>query len=136
MAAQREALPEGRYGRSADERADRKLKIVGGVLGAVLLALVGWMAVHYITKSSEVNAQLIRSKTMSDTSVQAVIEVRKGKDEKAVCTLRSRAYDGSEVSRLDVPLDRAEEHFTERVTLRTTARARFTDLEGCRTVQN
>ncbi|GAA2915818.1 DUF4307 domain-containing protein [Streptomyces thioluteus] len=135
MAAQREALPEGRYGRSADERADRKLKIIGGVLGAVLLGFVGWSAVHYIT-TSDVSGQLIRSKTVSDTSVQAVLEIRKGKGDKAVCTLRSRANDGSEVSRLDVTLDRPEEHFTEFVTLRTTARARFTDLEGCRTVKS
>ncbi|KNB51669.1 DUF4307 domain-containing protein [Streptomyces caatingaensis] len=134
MAAQREALPEGRYGRSADARADRKLKIVGGVLGAVLLVFVGWAGVHYLTKS-EVSGELIRSKTVSDSSVQAVLEVRKGKDDKGVCTLRSLAYDGSEVSRLDVRIDRAEKHFTELVTLRTTARARFTQLEGCRTAR-
>ncbi|MBH1935523.1 DUF4307 domain-containing protein [Streptomyces sp. AV19] len=132
MAAQREALPEGRYGRSADERADRKLKIIGGALGAVLLVFLAWAAVHYITKS-DVSGELTRSKSVSDSSVQAVLEIRKGKDDKGVCTLRSLGYDGSEVSRLDVTVDRAEKHFTQFVTLRTTARARITQLEGCRT---
>ena len=42
MTAVRERLPEGRYGRSADERADRKLKIVGAVLGVALLGVIGW----------------------------------------------------------------------------------------------
>ena len=41
-------LPEGRYGRSADERADRKLKIIGSVLGVALLVLVGWFAYYYV----------------------------------------------------------------------------------------
>ncbi|EME98932.1 hypothetical protein H340_19093 [Streptomyces mobaraensis NBRC 13819 = DSM 40847] len=132
MAAQREALPEGRYGRSADERANRKLKIVGGALFAVLLAFVAWAGVHYVTKS-DVSGQLIRSKKVSDTSVQAVIEVRKEKNDSGVCTLRSLGEDGSEVARKDVSLDRRETHFTEFVTLRTTAPARITELEGCRT---
>ncbi len=37
-------LPAGRYGRSSDERADRKLKVAAVVLGAALLALVGYFA--------------------------------------------------------------------------------------------
>ncbi len=37
MSAVREGLPEGRYGRSADERTDRKLKIIGSALGAGML---------------------------------------------------------------------------------------------------
>ncbi|MFF4156458.1 DUF4307 domain-containing protein [Streptomyces sp. NPDC001678] len=132
MAAERDALPEGRYGRSADERADRKLKIVGAVLGAALLGFVGWAGVHYIT-SSEVTGQLTRSQTVSDSAVQAVVEVRKEKDAVAVCTLRSLGADGSEVARKDVTFDRREEHFAQRVEIRTTAHAAATELEGCRT---
>ncbi|MFI1969070.1 hypothetical protein BLA24_26410 [Streptomyces cinnamoneus] len=131
MAAEPQTLPEGRYGRSADERADRKLKIVGGVLLAVLLGFVGWAGVHYITKS-DISAELVRRKTMSDDTVQVVLEIRKSKDSVGVCTLRSLGEDGSEVARKDVTLDRRESHFTELVTLRTTARAFATELEGCR----
>ncbi|GHC66983.1 DUF4307 domain-containing protein [Streptomyces cinnamoneus] len=133
MAAEREAaVPEGRYGRSADERADRKLKIVGGVLLAALLGFVGWAGVHYVTKS-DVSGQLVRSKTVSDDTVQAVLEIRKEKDATGVCTLRSLGEDGGEVARKDVTLDRREDHFTQLVTFRTIGRATATELEGCRT---
>ncbi|MFI1801779.1 DUF4307 domain-containing protein [Streptomyces sp. NPDC020379] len=130
MAAAREGLPDGRYGRSADRRADRQLKIVGTVLGVALAGLLIWFGVHYVTKT-DVSAQLIRSKPMSDTTVQAVLEVRKGKNDVGVCTLRSLGSDGSEVGRMDVRMDRKEEHFTERVTMRTTQHAAATELEGC-----
>ncbi|MEX2986056.1 DUF4307 domain-containing protein [Streptomyces sp. C36] len=132
MAADRGALPEGRYGRSADERADRKLKIVGAVLGAAMLTFIGWAAVHYITKSDG-STQLIRSKTISDDTVQAVLEIRKDENAVAVCTLRSLGAEGGEVGRKDFRFDKAETHFTERVTLRTTAHAAATELKGCRT---
>ncbi|MEU7169059.1 DUF4307 domain-containing protein [Streptomyces morookaense] len=133
MAADGAALPEGRYGRSADERADRKLKIAGAVLGAALLGFVGWAGVHYITKT-DVSGQLVRSQTVSDSSVQAVLEIRKEKDATGVCTVRSLGEDGTEVARKDVTLDRRETHFTELVTIRTTQRASATELEGCRQV--
>ncbi|MEV4440018.1 DUF4307 domain-containing protein [Streptomyces sp. NPDC049577] len=135
MAAQREALPEGRYGRSADERADRKLKITGAVLGAALLGFVGWAGVHYVTKT-DVSGELVRSKTVSDDTVQVVLEIRKEKDATGVCTLRSLGADGGEVARKDVTLDRREDHFTELVTVRTTQRATATQLEGCRTASH
>ncbi|MEV5242288.1 DUF4307 domain-containing protein [Streptomyces cinnamoneus] len=133
MAAEREAaVPQARYGRSADERADRKLKIVGAVLAAALLGFVGWAGVHYVTKS-DVSGQLVRSKTVSDDTVQAVLEIRKEKDATGVCTLRSLGEDGGEVARKDITLDRREGHFTQLVTFRTVARATATELEGCRT---
>jgi hypothetical protein len=132
MAAAREGLPDGRYGRTADQRADRNLKIVGTVLGVALAGLLVWFGVHYITKT-DVSAQLIRSQPMSDTSVQAVLEVRKNKNDTGVCTLRAMDGDRSEVGRMDVTLDRKEEHFTELVTLRTTREAAAVQLEGCST---
>ncbi|CAM5425149.1 DUF4307 domain-containing protein [Streptomyces abikoensis] len=131
MAAAREGLPEGRYGRSADARADRKLKIIGAVLGAGLLGVVAWSGIHYIT-ATDVTGQLIRSQPVSDDTVQAVLEIRKDKDQTGVCTLLSLGSDGSEVGRKDVTLDRSEEHFTEFVVMRTTQHAAATKLEGCR----
>ncbi|GAA0457973.1 DUF4307 domain-containing protein [Streptomyces stramineus] len=132
MAAAREGLPEGRYGRSADERADRKLKIIGAVLGAGLLGVIAWSGIHYIT-ATEVSGQLIRSKTISDDTVQMVLEVRKEKNVTAVCTVRSLGADGAEVARKDVRFDRPDGHFTELITVRTTRRAADAKLEGCTT---
>ena len=51
-------VPEGRYGRSSDERADRTLKVVGAVLAAALLALVGYFAYHYVGKN-KISAEVI-----------------------------------------------------------------------------
>ncbi|MEV5505766.1 DUF4307 domain-containing protein [Streptomyces orinoci] len=135
MAAESPTLPEGRYGRTADQRADRKLKIAAIVLGTALAGGVGWAGVHYLT-APEVTGQLIRSRTVSDSSVQAVLEIRKDKSTEGVCTLRSLGSDGNEVARKDVPLERGRSHFTQLVTLRTTAWAAATDLEGCRTASN
>ncbi|GAA2726019.1 MULTISPECIES: DUF4307 domain-containing protein [Streptomyces] len=132
MAAEHDAPPAGRYGRSADERADRKLKIAAWVLGAALVGFVGWAGVHYVTKS-DVTGQLLRSQTVSDTSVQAVVEVRKDADAVGVCTLYSLGADGREVGRRDVTFDRRAENYTERITMRTTEHAAATQLEGCRT---
>ncbi|MGW1071463.1 DUF4307 domain-containing protein [Streptomyces sp. NPDC002537] len=132
MAAAREELPDGRYGRSADQRADRQLKIVATVLGTALAGLLVWFGVHYLTKT-DVSAELTRFKPTSDTTVQAVLEVRKNKADTGVCTLRSLGRDGSEVGRVDVTLDRREAHFTELVTFRTTQYAFATKLEGCTT---
>ncbi|MER5522874.1 DUF4307 domain-containing protein, partial [Streptomyces sp. NPDC002763] len=68
-------LPEGRYGRSSDQRADRKLRIAGTVLGAVLLALVGYFAYHYVAQN-EISAEVITFQA-SDDAVKVHLEVRK-----------------------------------------------------------
>ncbi|GHF61744.1 membrane protein [Streptomyces mashuensis] len=133
MAAEPEAPASGRYGRPADARADRTLKIVGAVLGTALLGFVAWAGVHYITQE-DVSAQLLRSRPVSDSEAQAVLEIRKEKDATAVCTVRSLGEDGGEVGRKDVTLDRREAHFTTLVTVRTTSRPVATELKGCRTV--
>lgn len=85
MSAVREGLPEGRYGRSADERADRKLKIIGSVLGAVLLGVVGWIGWDYVAGQS-VSAEVIKFQVISDTEVKVHLEVRKESSVTGVCS--------------------------------------------------
>ncbi len=131
MSAVREELPAGRYGRSADRRADRKLKVIGAVLGAALVGVVVWLGVHHIT-SSDVTGELIRSKVVSDTSAQAVLEVRKDRDQTAVCTVRSLDVDHVEVGRKDVTLNEREDHLTTLVKIRTTGPATASELVGCK----
>ncbi|MFJ7066721.1 DUF4307 domain-containing protein [Streptomyces sp. NPDC101115] len=130
MSAVREGLPEGRYGRSADERADRTLKIVGAVLGTLLLAVTGWFGWYYVV-DSKISAELIKFDVVSDNEVQVHLEIRKDADARGVCTLRSRSEDGAEVGRKDVAVDEAGGRVDEVYSIRTTARATSAELIGC-----
>ncbi|MFJ2290182.1 DUF4307 domain-containing protein [Streptomyces sp. NPDC087894] len=130
MAAAREALPEGRYGRSQDERADRKVKIIGSVLGVAFLAVIGWFGYAYVA-GTDVSAELIKSRIVSDSRAEAHLEVRKDQDADGHCTLRALSEDGGEVGRADFRFDERSERIDEVVTLRTTARATAVELKGC-----
>ncbi|WP_405795296.1 DUF4307 domain-containing protein [Streptomyces sp. NBC_01506] len=123
-------LPEGRYGRSSDERADRKLKIVGSVLGVGLLALVGWFGYDYVAGQS-VSGEVIKFKRVSATEVEVHLEVRKDRDANGTCTLRSRAEDGSEVGIKDVRFEGSETRIDRVVTIRTRASGTSAELVAC-----
>ncbi|MFJ9032174.1 DUF4307 domain-containing protein [Streptomyces sp. NPDC102274] len=130
MAAVREEPPRGRYGRSADQRADRGLKVVGAVLGVALIGLIGWFGYHYVVDRS-VSGELIKFKRVSATAVEAHLEVRKDRDATGSCTLRSLAESGAEVGRLDVRFAAGETRIDRVVTVRTTDSATSTELVGC-----
>ncbi|MFE6763074.1 DUF4307 domain-containing protein [Streptomyces sp. NPDC057689] len=130
MTAVREALPENRYGRSADQRADRKLKIIGAVLGAVLLGVVGWIGYGYVTGQG-LSAEMIKFKVVSDQKVQVHLEVRKDAGAKGYCTLRALSEDSAEVARKDFRFDGGTERIDDILTLRTTSRATAVELLGC-----
>lgn len=130
MTAVREGLPEGRYGRSADARADRKLKIIGSVLGVALLGVIGWCGVSYIS-GQELSGRVIAWDAVSDHAVKVHLEVVKDAGDKGVCTLRSQAEDGTEVGRKDVTVDQRTGQVDTEVTLRTTKRATNAVLVGC-----
>ncbi|MFI6492835.1 DUF4307 domain-containing protein [Streptomyces sp. NPDC050564] len=123
-------LPEGRYGRSADERADRKLKVIGAALGVALLALVGWFGFHYVV-GNKISAEVITFKAVSDSAVEVHLEVRKDADAHGYCTLRSQDADGTEVGRADFRFDQDSSRIDKVVTLRTTARGSTAELLGC-----
>ncbi|MFB7494311.1 DUF4307 domain-containing protein [Streptomyces sp. NPDC056161] len=122
-------LPEGRYGRSSDERADHKLKIIGAVLGAALLALVGYFAYHYVVRS-EISAEVITFQA-SDSSVSVHLEVHKDAGTDGYCTLRSQAADGAEVGRADFRFTGSATRIDRVVTLRTTSQGTTAELLGC-----
>ncbi|MEV7543525.1 DUF4307 domain-containing protein [Streptomyces sp. NPDC089915] len=130
MSTVREGLPEGRYGRSADERADRKLKVVGSVLGVGLLAVVGWIGWDYVGGQS-VSAEVIKFQIVSDTEVKVHLEVRKDASVTGVCTLDSQDKDHGEVGRADFTFAQKDKRVDEVVTLKTTARATMVQLVGC-----
>ncbi|CAM5400378.1 membrane protein [Streptomyces tanashiensis] len=130
MSAVREQLPEGRYGRSADERADRTLRIAGAVLGVLFVGLLGWFGWYYVV-DSRISAEMIKFDVVSATEVQVHLEVRKDEGVKGVCTLRSRSEDGAEVARKDVRIDDDATRVDRVFSLRTTARATSAELMGC-----
>ncbi|MFD6437502.1 DUF4307 domain-containing protein [Streptomyces venezuelae] len=127
-----DGLPEGRYGRSrtADEAADRKLKIVGSVLGVVLLGVVGWFGYDYIN-GAKLSGEVIKFDVVSDHAVEAHLEVRKDAGAKGYCTLRSQAESGDEVGRKDFRFDDRTDRVDRVVTLRTTKKATSVELLGC-----
>ncbi|WP_405660522.1 DUF4307 domain-containing protein [Streptomyces sp. RK9] len=124
-------VPEDRYGRSADERADRTLKIVGSVLGVLLLGVVGWIGYGSISAGSRLSGEMIKFDVVSDKAVEVHLEVRKDADANGYCTLRSQAEDGSEVGRADFRFDQDKGRVDKVVTLRTTERATSAELIGC-----
>jgi hypothetical protein len=122
-------LPEGRYGRSPDERADHKLRIAGAVLGTVLLALIGYFAYHYVAES-DISAQVVAFQA-TDDAVQVHLEVHKDAGTHGYCTLRSQAADGTEVGRADFRFSGSATQIDKVVTLRTTAKGTTAELLGC-----
>ena len=102
-------LPEGRYGRSSDQRADRMLKIIGAVLGVVMLGLLGWFGYHYVVKN-EISGEVISfdagveviSFDAGENSVRVHLEVHKNAGTDGYCTVRS-----VDATRADSPLTAA-----------------------------
>ncbi|MER5937593.1 DUF4307 domain-containing protein [Streptomyces sp. uw30] len=122
-------LPEGRYGRSSDARADRTLKVVGAVLGALLLGLIGYFAYHYVGQN-KISAEVIEFDAQKD-AVKVHLEVRKDAGASGYCTLRSQAESGAEVGRADFRFDGDATRIDKVVTLRTTSQGTTAELLGC-----
>ncbi|MER5429781.1 DUF4307 domain-containing protein [Streptomyces sp. NPDC002588] len=123
-------LPEGRYGRASDERADRTLKIVGAALGGILLVVVGFFAYHYVGQN-KISAEVIAFKATSDDTVQVHLEVRKDSGASGYCTIRSQAANGAEVGRADFRFSGSDSRIDKVVTLRTTDKGTTAELLGC-----
>ncbi|CAL9299384.1 DUF4307 domain-containing protein [Streptomyces sp. SudanB52_2052] len=121
--------PEGRYGRSSDERADRKLKVVGAVLAVALLGLLGWFGYHYVAQN-KISAEVISFEPGKE-SVQVHLEVRKDSGTDGYCTVRSQAENGAEVGRADFRFDGDATRIDKVVTLRTTSEGTTAELLGC-----
>lgn len=122
-------LPEGRYGRSSDARADRTLKVVGAVLAVALLGLVGWFGYHYVAQN-EISAEVISFEPGKE-SVRVHLEVRKDAGTDGYCTVRSQAENGAEVGRADFRFDGDGTRIDKVVTLRTTSPGTTAELLGC-----
>jgi uncharacterized protein (DUF58 family) len=134
MADVQQAPPGDRYGRSGDARTDRRLKILGAVLGAGLLALLVWFGTAHVG-GADVSGSLIKFKVVSGEAVEAHLEVRKERGAEGVCVLRALEPGGAEVGRKEVRVGAGRERVDQVVTVRTTARATSAELLSCTTVQ-
>ncbi|MFE9425258.1 DUF4307 domain-containing protein [Kitasatospora sp. NPDC006697] len=123
--------PAGRYGGRSDQEADRRLKVVGVVLGVVVLGLIAWFGGAYLLRETKLNGTLPTFQVVSDTEVQAQLSVTKDSGTAGTCTIRSEAADHSVVGQLDVQVPKAGSSFSEVVTIRTTARGTTAELLGC-----
>ncbi|WP_329117991.1 DUF4307 domain-containing protein [Streptomyces sp. NBC_01465] len=133
MTAVREELPEGRYGRSADERADHKLKIVGAVLGVIVLVVVAWIGFDYVSGKSSLNAQVVTFDIPSKDKVTMGLDVNKDTSAAGTCTVRALDEDHNEVGRKDVAFTKGQKVSHVTVELRTTAKASSAELVSCQT---
>ncbi|TKA03209.1 DUF4307 domain-containing protein [Actinacidiphila oryziradicis] len=131
MTALREELPKGRYGHSADARADRRLRQVAVVCGVALAVLVGWLGWHYLA-GAQVSGQLVTFKVVSDQAVEVHLEVNKPAGTAGVCTLRALDVNQNEVGRRDVPVAEHRGQVDTVVTVRTTSRATAAELVSCK----
>ncbi|MCQ4212200.1 MULTISPECIES: DUF4307 domain-containing protein [Streptomyces] len=125
-------LPEGRYGssRSADARADRKLKIAAIVLGTLFAGLMVWFGWYYVV-GNKFSGEVIAFKTYDD-KVSVHLEIRKDTDASGYCTIRSQTAEGAEVGRADFRFDQKQDRIDKVVTLRTTGgKGTTAELIGC-----
>ncbi|MER6346695.1 DUF4307 domain-containing protein [Streptomyces sp. NPDC001595] len=129
MSTARTRLPEGRYGRSSDERSDHTLKIVGAALGALLIAVIAFFAYHYVGQN-KISAEVI-SFDLGDDAVKVELRVEKDAGASGYCTVRSQAADGAEVGRADFRFAGDATRLSEVVTLRTTGPGTTAELLGC-----
>jgi hypothetical protein len=122
---------DDRYGRRDDREADRRLKVVGAVCGALAIGLVAWFGASYVMTASKLNGEVVTFQVVSDSEVQAQLNVSKDSGTGGVCTIRSEAPDQSVVGQLDVPVPKAGSSFSEVVTIKTTARGTTAELLSC-----
>jgi hypothetical protein len=122
--------PAGRYGPGADARADRRLRIAAVVFGVLVAAGVGWYGYDTLA-GDKVTAQVVAFEAVSDQALQIHLEVHKGADSVAVCTLRSVDADHNEVGRKDVRITQHGKQVDTLVTVRTTARGTTGEVVGC-----
>jgi hypothetical protein len=125
-------LPEGRYGssRSADARADRKLRIAAIVLGALFAGLLVWFGWYYVV-GNKFSGEVIAFQAHPG-KVEVHLEIRKDADASGYCTIRSQSADGAEVGRADFHFDQRQERIDKVVTLRTAGgRGSTAELVGC-----
>jgi hypothetical protein len=114
------ARPADRYG-DRPPSLRRRVLVVVGVGGVLLVALIWWIWVASTRSSPEVSYDLLGFDAVTTTSVEIRFSVAREPGEMVACVLRARAADGREVGRRQVvvpadPVARVELTSTVRTT--------------------
>ncbi|MFJ1752100.1 DUF4307 domain-containing protein [Kitasatospora sp. NPDC088134] len=125
------AAPAGRYGRTDDRAADRRLRVAAVVCGVLFLGLIGWLGSSYLLRETALNGTVPSFQAVSDTELQLQLSVRKSAGTGGVCTVRSQGADGAVVGQSDFQVPAEGDSYVKVVTLRTTARGTTAELLGC-----
>ncbi|MGW4383148.1 DUF4307 domain-containing protein [Kitasatospora sp. NPDC004531] len=125
------APPAGRYSRTDDRAADRRLRIAGVVCGVLLVGLIAWLGTSYLLRETKLNGAVPTFQPVSDTEVQLQLSVRKSEGTSGVCTVRSQGADGAVVGQSDFQVPAEGTSYDKVVTLRTTSRGSTAELLGC-----
>ncbi|RKE20889.1 DUF4307 domain-containing protein [Streptomyces sp. TLI_171] len=124
-------VPAGRYSRTDDRAADRRLRVAAVVCGVLFLGLITWLGGSYLLRETTMNGAVPTFQTVSDTEVQLQLSVRKSEGTAGVCTVRSQGEDGAVVGQSDFQVPAAGSSYDKVVTLRTIARGTTAELLGC-----
>ncbi|MGC0419289.1 DUF4307 domain-containing protein [Embleya sp. AB8] len=126
------ATPVTRYGKGATRSDRKKLQIAFAVFMVVLVAGTVWIGLHGANPG--VRGSIPSFRVTSDSSVEAEVEIHKDADKEAVCVLRSRDKDGSEVGRRELRFAKGDKHIDRTETLQTAGKPNTAELEDCHSV--
>ena len=136
MSAPRHRAPIGRYhgrpgwGDPAAERRARFFRAGLAVISGLGFALV---VTTYVQQSKPtVISDVLGFEVLGDSSVRVDFEVRKPAGQEALCVLRARDIDGSQVGLAEIVVPGSDpDTSTRSYTLRTTARPVTGEVVGC-----
>jgi hypothetical protein len=124
-------FPPGRYGRRRDPAFRRRRRVLGSVVGALVIVASSAVALklyrQYVDAPYQV--RVVNITGVTDTTVTVTFEVHKAPDAGAVCTVRARGQGGVEVghARVNVPAGITRVTYTL-ATVRPPVTA---DVPGC-----
>ncbi|WP_084130987.1 DUF4307 domain-containing protein [Actinocatenispora sera] len=124
-------FPPGRYGRRRERRATPRWVLPVLITGVVVAGLAVSVGYYQQYGESEYQAQVVRSRVVSSSTVAMTLRITRPDDEATSCTVRSRAYDGAEVGRATVTLPAGAADDTVGCSLHTSRMAYTAEVVGC-----
>ena len=122
---------DARYGRRPPLTRWQRIALTAAGLALLVLAVLAVFLI-WQTGQPEARARLLAYQVVSDTAVEARIEVTKPADRDAVCDVIARGDDTSIVGRASTDITEERSRVVVDVVVVTTGRAVLADVDGCR----